>query len=94
MARMARRLVAEPLHLFHGNAFYPSGSSLAYSEFLLPPTLLGLPGFLWGNPILTYNLLLLALWPLNGLAIAWAAHRLTRSWSGAWLAGAIFCLSP
>ena len=94
MTSMARRLVTEPLHLFHGNAFYPSGSSLAYSELLLPPTLLGLPGFLWGNPILTYNLLLLALWPLNGLAIAWAAHRLTRSWTGAWLAGAVFCLSP
>jgi Interleukin-like EMT inducer len=94
MTSMARRLVTEPLHLFHGNAFYPSGASLAYSELLLPPTLLGLPGFLWGNPILTYNLLLLALWPLNGLAIAWAAHRLTRSWPGAWVAGAVFCLSP
>ena len=46
MASIARRLVSEPLALFHGNAFYPNGASLAYTEFLLPPSLLGLPGFL------------------------------------------------
>jgi Interleukin-like EMT inducer len=94
MTSMARRLITEPLTLFHGNAFYPSGESLAYTELLLPPSLLGLPGFLWGDPILTYNLLLLGLWPLNGLAIAWAAYRLARSWPGAWVAGAVCCLSP
>jgi hypothetical protein len=94
MTSVARRLLTHPLSLFHGSAFYPFGESLAYSELLLLPTLLGLPGFLWGNPILTYNLLLLALWPLNGLAMTWVAHRLTRSWSGAWVAGAVFCLSP
>jgi hypothetical protein len=94
MTSMARRLVTDPLHLFHGNAFYPADQSLAYTELLLPPSLLGLPGFLWGNPLLTYNLLLLGLWPLNGLSMAWVAWRLTGSRGGGWLAGAVFCLSP
>jgi Interleukin-like EMT inducer len=94
MASIARRLVSEPLALFQGGAFYPNGESLAYTEPLLPPSLLGLPGFLWGDPILTYNLLLLGLWPLNGLAMAWVGHALTGSRAAAWLAGAVFCLSP
>jgi hypothetical protein len=94
MASLARRIFTNPWTLFHGNAFYPNGESLAYSEPLMIPTLLGLPGFLWGNPILTYNLLLLFLWPLNGLAMAWVAQVLTGSRSAAFLAGAVFCLSP
>jgi len=94
MATMARRLLTDPLALFHGNALYPYGETLAFSEPLLAPSLLGLAGFVWGNPVLTYNLLLLALWPLNGVAMVWVAHRLTGSWAGAWIAGAVFCLSP
>jgi Interleukin-like EMT inducer len=94
MASIARRLLTDPLALFQGNAFYPNGNSLAYTELLLPLSLLGLPGFVWGNPILTYNLLLLTLWPLNGLAMAWVAHAVTASRPAAWLAGAVFCLSP
>ncbi len=94
MASMGRRLLAAPSLLFHGDAFYPFGESLGYTELLLPPALLGLPGFRWGSPVLTYNLLLLALWPLNGVAMAWVAHRLTGSRPAAWLAGAVFCLSP
>jgi hypothetical protein len=50
MASLARRIFTNPWTLFHGNAFYPNGESLAYSEPLMIPTLLGLPGFLWGNP--------------------------------------------
>ena len=94
MASQARRLLSAPLELFHGNALYPYGESLAFSEPLLVPSVLGLPGFVWGNPVLTYNLLLLALWPLDGVAMAWAAHRVTGSRPAAWLAGVVFCLSP
>jgi hypothetical protein len=94
LASMARRLVSAPEVLFHGNAFYPYGESRALSEPLLIPSLLGLPGFMTGNPVLTYNLLLLLLWPLNGVAMAWVAYQLTGSRPAAWLAGAVFCLSP
>jgi Interleukin-like EMT inducer len=94
MASLGERLLHHPLTLFHGNAFYPNGESLAYTELLLPPSLLGWPGFRAGYPVLTYNLLLLTLWPLNGLAMAWAAHGVTRSRPAAWLAALVFCLSP
>lgn len=94
MASMARWLVAGPWTLFDGNAFYPYGESLAFSEPLILPAILGLPGFVWGNPILTYNMLILLLWPLNGLAMAWGAYELTGSRRGAWVAGAVFSVSP
>ena len=94
MTSIARRLISSPLTLFHGDAFYPFGQSLAFNERLLPQTLLGFPGFVWGNPVLTYNLLLLFLLPLNGLTMAWAAYTLTRSRPAAAVAGAVFSLSP
>lgn len=94
MASTARRLLHAPASLFHGNAFYPHGLSLAFSETLLVPSLLGFPGFVAGNPVLTYNLLVLLFWPVNGVAMAWAAHELTGSRTASWLAGAVFCLSP
>jgi hypothetical protein len=84
MTSMARRLITEPLTLFHGNAFYPSGESLAYTELLLPPSLLGLPGFLWGDPILTYNLLLLGLWPVPSV---YPSRLLPRGKMGGWRSG-------
>src|SRR4029453_16025074 len=60
MGSVDRVLVTDPLRLFHGNAFHPNGQSLACSEPLFVPALLGLWGFLRGDPILTYNLLVLA----------------------------------
>ncbi len=94
MASIGRRLLRDPRALFHGNAFYPFGDSLAFTEVLLPPSLLGLPGFRWGKPVLTYNLLLLALWPLNGLAMTLVARALTGSRTAGLVAGTVFCLSP
>lgn len=94
MVSMARWLAGGPFHLFDGNAFYPYSKSLALSEPLLVPAVLGLPGFLWGNPVLTYNLLILLFWPVNGVTMAWAAYSLTGSRAAAWLAGAVFCVSP
>jgi hypothetical protein len=94
MASTARRLLQAPGFFFDGNTFYPHGLSYAFGEILLVPALLGLPGWVAGNPVLTYNLLVLLLWPVNGIAMAWAAHELTGSRTAAWLAGAVFCLSP
>jgi hypothetical protein len=94
MASTARRMLHAPGFFFDANTFYPHGLTYAFGEILLVPTLLGFPGWVAGNPILTYNLLLLLLWPVNGVAMAWAAHELTGSRTAAWLAGAVFCLSP
>ena len=94
MASTARRLLHAPGFFFDGNTFYPHGLTYAFGEILLVPALLGFPGWTGGNPVLTYNLLMLLLWPVNGVAMAWAAHELTGSRTAAWLAGAVFCLSP
>jgi Interleukin-like EMT inducer len=94
MASWVDRLLQAPSAVFDGNAFYPHSKSLAYGEILLVPALLGFPGFIAGQPVLTYNLLVLLLWPVNGVAMAWVAYELTGSRGAAWLAGAIFSLSP
>src|SRR5262249_35570544 len=94
MASLARRLVQAPGSLFDAQTFYPNGLSQAFGEILLVPALLGFPGWVCGTPAPPYPLLVLLSWPVNGVAMAWAAHELTGSRAGAWLAGAVFCLSP
>ena len=46
IAWVAHALASDPLHLFDGNIFHPSDSTLAYSEPLIVPALLGAP-LLW-----------------------------------------------
>jgi hypothetical protein len=41
--RGAHQLLTDPLHLFEGNIFYPFAHTLAFSEIILPGTLLYLP---------------------------------------------------
>ncbi len=65
----AHQLVRAPLQLFQGNIFYPFPDTLSFSEIILPEALLYLPlEFATGNPILAYNLVVLALFALNGFA--------------------------
>src|SRR6188508_903481 len=58
---VARTLVADPLHVFDANIFYPHKTTLAYSEANLLPGVIGVPVY-WatGNPWLTLNVVLLA----------------------------------
>ena len=63
-----RQLLADPLHLFDANIFYPYPRTLAYSELLLGNALLALPvTAISGNPVLGYNLALLLSFVLSGL---------------------------
>src|SRR5258705_8826574 len=57
---VARSLVADPLHTFDANIFYPHKTTLAYSEANLLPGAIGIPVF-WvsGNPWLTLNVVML-----------------------------------
>jgi len=67
MVSYARRLVAAPLALFHGNIFYPYGNTLSFQEIVLLPTATAGPIFaLTGNPVLAYNLTILLFWALSG----------------------------
>ena len=66
----AHQLLNDPLHLFEGNIFYPAHNTLAFSEIIFPEVLMYLPLELaTGNPILAYNLVVLLLFGLNGLAM-------------------------
>lgn len=76
----------DPLHLFDANIFYPEPRTLAFSEVMLPQALMGAP-LTWAgtDPVLVYNLLVMAGFALSGLAMAWVVSR----WTGDRLAGIV-----
>jgi len=61
IAWVARTIVADPLHLYDANIFYPHRTTLAYSEANLLQGVLGVPVYwLSRNPWLTLNVVMLA----------------------------------
>jgi len=91
----AHALATHPTQLLEGNTFYPSGHAILGSEHALGT----LPTFapVWavtGNPILAFNLHLLASVALSGLAM----HVLVRRWTdregAAYVAGIAFTAAP
>jgi hypothetical protein len=75
-----------PLDLFHANIFFPEPRTLAFSEIMLPQALLGAP-LTWAgiDPVIVYNLLVLAGFMLSGVAMAW----LVTAWTGDRAAGVV-----
>ena len=96
MVSNARRLLSNPLTVFHGNTFYPHGNVVAHTDLLLTPTLFpaGPVYLLTGNPVLQYNLTLLLWWALSGWAMYVLAYSLLRSHAGAAIAAVAFTVSP
>jgi len=80
----AHEVVHDPRHMFDANMFYPEKDTLAYSEHLLVPAVIGAP-LLWAgaSPILVYNLLLLLGLTLTG----WAMCQVVSRWTGDRFAG-------
>lgn len=79
LAWVAHILPRAPLQLFEAPIFYPDAHTLAYSEHLLVPALMGAP-FLWAgaSPVVVHNLLIIA-----GLALsAWSMYLLLDRWTG------------
>ncbi len=77
MASNAHRIWHAPCELLHGNALYPFGSTITFSEPLLVPSALW--GVIWlgsGNPVLAYNVTLLSLWALSGSTMFHCARAL------------------
>src|SRR5579871_4267606 len=61
LAWIAHQLPRDPAHLFEANIFYPAHDSLAFSEPLIVPALMGAPlAWLGASPVLVYNLVLIA----------------------------------
>jgi hypothetical protein len=76
-------------------AFYPVADTLAFSEHLLGVSMLGSPLYwLIGDPIVTYNVVALATFPLCALSMYALARYLTQSDAGAFVAGLAFGFSP
>jgi hypothetical protein len=84
IAWVAHVLPRDPLGLFDAPIFHPERHTLAYSEHLFVPSLIGAP-LLWAglSPVLVHNLLLMA-----GLALSgWAMYLLLARWTGSQWAG-------
>jgi hypothetical protein len=95
LAWVAHQLPYSPAHVFDGNIFHPERRTLAYSESLLVPALMGAPlQYLGVGPILVYNLLMLASFVLSGVGAALLVRDLTGSGRAGVVAGAIFAFLP
>lgn len=82
-------------HFFDGNIFYPEANTLALSELILPDQVLFAPLLrLTHNPLVAYNLTLLATFPLSALSMLALVFYLTRRFSAAFIAGFIFGFTP
>ena len=94
LAWVAHQLPRAPAQLFEGNIFYPEHDSLAFSEPLIVPALMGAPlQWLGVSPVLVFNLVLL----LGFALTAWAGYALAFEWTGdraaGMLAGSMFAFN-
>jgi hypothetical protein len=79
IAWIAHEAPRDPIRLFDANIFYPDRRTLAYSEPLLVPAVMGAP-LLWAgaSPVLVYNLLVIAGFSLT----AWTVWLVITRWTG------------
>jgi len=90
-----RNLLTQPGALMQGNAFYPVGLSLTFSEPLFTPALVAGPILAaTGNPVLAYNITLILFWAISGWTMYAVAIRLTRDHLAALVAAVVFMLCP
>jgi len=95
LAWVAYQLPYSPAHVFDGNIFHPERRTLAYSESLLAPAVMGAPlRYMGAGPILVYNLLLLASFVLSGVGTALLVRDLTGNGLAGVIAGAVFAFLP
>ena len=94
MAWVVHQAPRDPLHLFDANIFHPERRTLAFSEHLVPQSVLAAP-VIWagGSPVLAYNLTLLAGFVLSGWALAVAVTRWTSDWTAGLLAGSLLAFN-
>lgn len=95
VAWVARTLVADPLHLFDANIFYPHHGTLTFSETNLGAGALAVPAY-WatGNPYLAHDSAVLAGFVLSATAFYYLARYLTRHRGAAAVAAICFTFCP
>jgi len=91
MAWVAHQLPLDPRHLFDANVFHPDVRTLAYSDSMLVPALLGAP-FIWlGAPlVVVYTSLFLGSYVACGLSMFALVRAVTRDTGAALVAGLVF----
>jgi hypothetical protein len=94
LAWVAHQLPRAPARLFEGNIFYPEHDSLAFSEPLIVPALMGAPlHWIGASPVFVFNIVLL----LGFALTAWAGYALAVEWTGdrtaSVLAGSMFAFN-
>lgn len=90
LAWVPHALVTQPLRLFDANIFHPDRLTLAYSEHLFVPAMLGAPlSWAGASPVLVHNLVLLAGLALTGWATCLLLHRWTGDWAAAIVGGSL-----
>jgi hypothetical protein len=95
LAWVAHALPTDPRHLFDANIFHPHRRTLGYSDAMLFEGLLAAP-WLWAhtNPVLVYNLLLLAAIVSSGAGMFVLVRYLTGNADAALVSAVIFTLVP
>lgn len=95
LAWVAHQLPYAPAHIFDANIFHPERRTLAYSETLLAPALLGAPlAWLGVGPVAVYNVLFFLAFVLSGAGLALVVHDVTGSRSAAVISGTSFAFLP
>lgn len=94
VAWVPHALSTNPLNLFEAPIFHPERHSLAYSEHMFVPSLIGAP-LIWAgvSPVLVYNLLIMLGFTLSGFAMYWVMAAWTGSTSAALIAGLAYAFN-
>ena len=88
-------LLAQPLHLFDANIFYPHHGTLAYSENLIGSVIVAAPvTWLTGNTVLAMNAVVLVATMLCGVGGFVLGRKLELSTPAAILCGIVFAFTP
>lgn len=94
IAWVPHALATNPFDLFEAPIFYPEHRSLAFSEHMLVPSLLGAP-LIWAglSPILVYNLLIMLGFTLSAFAMYWVMAAWTGSPGAALIAALAYAFN-
>jgi hypothetical protein len=95
LAWIAHALATDPTTVFHGNIFFPTPYTLAFSDAVLLPGVLAAPLFWAGvDPRVIYTVVLLSGFYLSALAAYLLARQVTGDGPAALLAGLVFGFVP
>ncbi len=91
----AHALLTDPGGLHHANMFHPEPYAFVYADILLAHSILMLPVIeLFYNPVLTFNILLLASLTIGGLGFFVLARELTDRPDVAFLGAVLWTFNP